>query len=53
VRSRGDAIAIFIARRFMLKIPDALLEAARIDGAGELTMFQRTFVQGIASTGLK
>ena len=31
----GDAIAIFIARQFMLKIPDALLEAARIDGAGE------------------
>jgi multiple sugar transport system permease protein len=37
----GDAIAIFIARQFMLKIPDALLEAARIDGAGELTIFRR------------
>jgi multiple sugar transport system permease protein len=37
----ADAIAIFIARQFMLKIPDALLEAARIDGAGELTIFRR------------
>ncbi|GAA0931853.1 carbohydrate ABC transporter permease [Pseudonocardia zijingensis] len=37
----GDAIAVFIARQFMLKIPDALLEAARIDGAGELTIFRR------------
>ena len=37
----GDAIAIFIARQFMLKIPDAMLEAARIDGAGELTIFRR------------
>ena len=37
----ADAIAIFIARQFMLKIPNALLEAARIDGAGELTIFLR------------
>jgi multiple sugar transport system permease protein len=37
----ADAIAIFIARQFMLKIPDALLEAARIDGAGEFTIFRR------------
>jgi ABC-type glycerol-3-phosphate transport system permease component len=37
----ADAIAIFIARQFMLKIPIALLEAARIDGAGELTIFRR------------
>lgn len=37
----GDAIAVFIARQFMLKIPDALLEAARIDGAGELAIFRR------------
>jgi ABC-type glycerol-3-phosphate transport system permease component len=37
----AEGIAIFIARQFMLSIPDELLEAARIDGAGELTVFRR------------
>jgi len=37
----AEGIAVFIARQFMLTIPDELLEAARIDGAGELTVFRR------------
>jgi ABC-type glycerol-3-phosphate transport system permease component len=51
VRSRGDAIAIFIARQYMLKIPDALLEAARIDGAGELTMSSARSCRGSRARG--
>ncbi|RJK94231.1 carbohydrate ABC transporter permease [Vallicoccus soli] len=36
----AEAFGIFLARQFMLGIPDELLEAARVDGAGNL----RTFV---------
>lgn len=36
-----DVVGIFIARQFLLGMPDALLEAARIDGAGELRTFTR------------
>jgi multiple sugar transport system permease protein len=32
---------VFLMRQFMLGIPDALIEAARIDGAGELRIFSR------------
>lgn len=31
-----DAFGIFLMRQYMLSVPDALIEAARIDGAGEL-----------------
>nr|WP_255719428.1 carbohydrate ABC transporter permease [Brachybacterium sp. ACRRE] len=34
-----DVVGIFIARQFMLSVPDALVEAARVDGAGELRAF--------------
>ncbi len=37
----AEATAVFIARQFMLKIPTELIEAARIDGAGELRIFLR------------
>ncbi|WP_254787805.1 carbohydrate ABC transporter permease [Curtobacterium sp. MMLR14_010] len=36
-----DVVGIFIARQFMLGVPDALLEAARLDGAGEFVTFFR------------
>lgn len=32
-------IGVFLMRQFMMGIPDALLEAARVDGAGELRIF--------------
>ena len=32
---------IFLARQYMLTIPNSLIEAARIDGAGEWFIFQR------------
>lgn len=37
----AEAFGIFMVRQFMLGIPDELLEAARLDGAGELTIFLR------------
>jgi ABC-type glycerol-3-phosphate transport system permease component len=33
------AFGIFLSRQFMLAIPDELLEAARVDGAGRLRVF--------------
>ena len=34
-------IGVFLMRQFMLGIPEPLMEAARIDGAGELRIFAR------------
>ncbi|WP_193103908.1 carbohydrate ABC transporter permease [Brachybacterium sp. FME24] len=34
-----DVVGIFIARQFMLGVPDAIVEAARVDGAGEYRAF--------------
>jgi multiple sugar transport system permease protein len=36
----ADAFAIFLAKNFMATIPTALIEAARIDGAGEFKIFR-------------
>lgn len=40
----ADIFGLFFARQFMLEIPDELLEAARLDGAGEFTIFARVVV---------
>ena len=37
--SAATALGIFLARQFLLAIPDELLDAARIDGAGQLRVF--------------
>lgn len=37
----ADSFGLFFVRQFMLDLPDELLDAARIDGAGELTIFRR------------
>jgi ABC-type glycerol-3-phosphate transport system permease component len=37
----ADAFGVFFARQFMLEAPDELLEAARLDGAGEFTIFSK------------
>lgn len=34
-------LGVFLMRQFMMGIPDALLEAGRIDGAGELRIFSQ------------
>jgi multiple sugar transport system permease protein len=35
----AQAFGVFLMRQYMLSIPDELLEAARVDGAGELRIF--------------
>ena len=37
----AGAFGVFLMRQFMLSIPDDLIEAARIDGAGEWRIFTR------------
>ena len=37
----AEAFGIFMVRQFMVAIPDELIEAARLDGAGELRIFFR------------
>ena len=37
----APAFIIFLARQYIVAVPSELLEAARIDGAGELTIFLR------------
>ena len=37
----ANAFGIFFMRQYMLSIPDELLDAARVDGAGELRIFAR------------
>jgi ABC-type glycerol-3-phosphate transport system permease component len=40
----AEAFGIFMVRQFMVSIPDELLEAARLDGASELSIFLRVVV---------
>ena len=40
----ADSFGIFFVRQFMLDIPDELLEAARLDGASEFTIFRKVIV---------
>ena len=40
----AEAFGIFMVRQFMVSIPDELIEAARLDGAGELRIFLRIVV---------
>ncbi|MFJ8107704.1 carbohydrate ABC transporter permease [Streptomyces sp. NPDC096132] len=37
-------LSVFVVRQYALSIPDELLEAARIDGAGEFRIFFRIFL---------
>jgi ABC-type glycerol-3-phosphate transport system permease component len=37
----ANGVAVFIARQFMMDIPDELIEAARVDGANAFTIFWR------------
>jgi multiple sugar transport system permease protein/alpha-1,4-digalacturonate transport system permease protein len=37
----AEAFGIFMVRQFMVSIPDELIEAARLDGAGEFHIFWR------------
>ncbi|MEU9732639.1 carbohydrate ABC transporter permease [Streptomyces sp. NPDC048002] len=52
----GDAFSIFLLRQFLLTIPDEYLDAARVDGCGELRTLLRVVVPmakpGIAAVAL-
>lgn len=48
VPSFASVFAIFLVRQYALSIPDELLEAARIDGAGELRTFVSIVLPGLA-----
>lgn len=37
----AEAFGIFMVRQFMVSIPDELIEAARLDGAGEFQIFRK------------
>jgi multiple sugar transport system permease protein len=37
----ANALGVFLMRQYIIGLPDELLEAARIDGAGEYTIFFR------------
>jgi ABC-type glycerol-3-phosphate transport system permease component len=39
--SAAQAICIFMARQFLIAVPDELIEAARVDGTSELQIFLR------------
>lgn len=43
----ADAFSIFLARNFMSAIPTPLLEAARLDGAGELKIFNKVVLPSV------
>ncbi|HEY8943024.1 MAG TPA: carbohydrate ABC transporter permease, partial [Polyangiaceae bacterium] len=47
VPSMASIFGIFLVRQYALSIPDALLEAARIDGAGELRVFVSIVLPGL------
>ena len=36
-----NAFGVFFMRQYIISLPDELIEAARVDGAGELTIFFR------------
>jgi ABC-type glycerol-3-phosphate transport system permease component len=40
----ADAFGVFLMRQFFLQLPDSLLEAARVDGAGHIRIFFRIAV---------
>lgn len=43
----ADAFSIFLARNFMSSVPTPLLEAARIDGAGETRIFLKVVLPSV------
>src|ERR671931_2304535 len=47
----GSAFGVFLMRQFMLSVPTALLEAGRIDGASEWTLYWRVALP-LVRTGL-
>jgi ABC-type glycerol-3-phosphate transport system permease component len=56
VPTAANAFGIFFMRQYMLSLPDEMLDAGRVDGASELTIFLRivlpTSIPGLASLAI-
>jgi ABC-type glycerol-3-phosphate transport system permease component len=56
VPTAANAFGIFFMRQYMLSLPDEMLDAGRVDGASELTIFLRivlpTSLPGLASLAI-
>ncbi|HBQ63579.1 MAG TPA: carbohydrate ABC transporter permease, partial [Clostridiales bacterium] len=48
----GGSFGMFLMRQFMTQIPDSLLEAAKIDGAGEYRIFWQIVMPNVKSAWL-
>ena len=56
VPTAANAFGVFFMRQYLLALPDEMLDAARVDGASELTIFLRvvlpTSIPGLISLGI-
>ncbi|MDM5340574.1 carbohydrate ABC transporter permease [Fictibacillus enclensis] len=43
----AEAFGLFLARQYIMNIPDSLIEAARIDGASEFKIFRKVILPNI------
>ena len=43
-----NAFGVFFMRQYIISLPDELIEAARVDGAGELTIFFRGYCLSVS-----
>jgi alpha-1,4-digalacturonate transport system permease protein len=43
----AEAFGLFLARQFIMNIPDSLIESARMDGAGEFTIFRKIILPNV------
>jgi len=43
----GSSLGLFLMKQFMTTVPDAMIEAARIDGAGELKIFMKIIMPSV------
>ncbi|HAQ07007.1 MAG TPA: sugar ABC transporter permease [Bacillus bacterium] len=43
----AEAFGLFLARQYIMNIPDSLIESARMDGAGEFTIFRKIILPNV------
>lgn len=51
VPAMGSTLGLFLIKQFMEQLPDELLEAAKIDGAGEMRIFWTIVMQTSSRPG--
>ncbi len=52
VPAMGSTLGLYLMKQFMEQLPDSLLEAAKIDGAGEFKIFWRIVMPNVKSAWL-